>query len=93
MIEPVPFGLEIVAGPVPAALTRYQLDLEPCPEDDNAAVETDNGAHLCVNFQPAAQAQVVEMLNTGAVGNWCAGACVCTECNSGDCSCDSGNCN
>ena len=91
-LDPVPFGLQVVTGSVPAALTRYDLGLDPCPGDTNAPVEADNNAHTCVNGQPSALAQVVDLLGTGLVGNRCAGACDCGSCNANNCGC-SGDCN
>jgi hypothetical protein len=86
-LDPVPFGLEAREGPLPAALTRFDLGLTPCPGRTNAPVDSDNGAHGCVNIRGAALQEIADLLSTGQVSNRCDGACDCRPCSAASCAC------
>jgi hypothetical protein len=69
------FGMSAQAGPLPSALTTWNVDSPPVPPDTNMTPSSDNQVHQAVRRIPQEEQMVATFFTTGQVVDTCGGPC------------------
>jgi hypothetical protein len=69
-----PWGIPEAEGPLPSALTTWNVNGTPRPEDTNKTPSADNAVHEAIRRIPQAQLQIETFWDAGVVVDTCGGS-------------------